>query len=234
MNPSIIDEFLYVIWPYLCLASLFLASLARYDRDAYTWKSDSSQVLQKRQLRWGSNLFHYGVLIVLLGHFLGFMIPEPWVLAITQTATIHTMLAVVVGGSCGLLAFIGMSILIYRRVRYPRIRQTTRKWDLIVNIMLWAQLALGLGTIAFTVQALGTDEFSHLVHYVQSIVYFRGDSVALLQGIPLVYKIHIVLGFTILGVAPFTRLVHIWSGLATLAYLVRPYQLVRTLRGSKK
>ncbi|MDN5863666.1 MAG: respiratory nitrate reductase subunit gamma [Gammaproteobacteria bacterium] len=234
MPPSIIDQFLYVIWPYLCLASLFLGSLARYDRDAYTWKSDSSQVLQKRKLQWGSNLFHYGVLIVLLGHFLGFMLPEPWVLAITQTETVHVMLAVVIGGSCGVLAFIGMSILIYRRVRYPRIRQTSRKWDLVVNLMLWAQLGLGIATIAFTAQGLGGEDFSHLVHYVQSIVYFRGDSVLLLQGIPLVYKIHIVLGFTILGVAPYTRLVHIWSGVATLAYMVRPYQLVRTLRRAKR
>ncbi len=224
--PAQLDYFLFEIYPYICLSVLFLGSLVRFDREPYSWKSDSSQTLRTQLLRTGSNLFHYGVLIVILGHFVGFLIPESLVLWL-MSPTQHMLLAMIVGGLAGIVAIIGASVLVYRRLHYRRVRGNSRKWDIAIIIMLWCQLALGIATVPISAQHLDGAEFERLVRYVQSIVYFQGGGAALLHGISWVYKTHILLGFTIFLVSPFTRMVHIWSGVGSIAYLFRPYQLVR-------
>ncbi|MFO1506083.1 MAG: respiratory nitrate reductase subunit gamma [Lysobacterales bacterium] len=229
--PASVNEFLFGIYPYICLAVLLLGSLVRFDREPYSWKSDSSQVLRNGQLRLGSNLFHYGVLIVILGHFVGFLMPEPLVLWL-MSPTQHQLLAMLVGGVAGLVALIGATILIHRRLYYRRIRGNSRKWDITIIAMLWLQLLLGVLTVPFSAQDMSGAHFEVLVQYVQGVVLFRGGNSALLQGMPWVYQVHILLGFTIFLVSPFTRMVHIWSGVGSLAYLVRPYQLVRRRGGS--
>ena len=230
--PTTLNDFLFNVYPYICLAVLLLGSLVRFDREPYSWKSDSSQTLSKQELRLGSNLFHYGVLVVILGHFVGFLLPESWVLFLVSPVQ-HELLAMIVGGIAGLIAIIGMSILIHRRLYYRRIRGNSRKWDITIVIMLWLQLALGLITVPYSAATLPTGEFSRLIDYVQSIVYFQGGGAQILQGVPWVYHVHILLGFTIFLVSPFTRMVHIWSGVGSLAYLVRPYQLVRKRGGAR-
>ncbi|HEX7325449.1 MAG TPA: respiratory nitrate reductase subunit gamma [Rhodanobacteraceae bacterium] len=224
--PPRLAWFLFDIYPYICLAVLFLGSLIRYDREPYSWKSDSSESISKHELRIGSNMFHYGVGVVLIGHLVGFLIPESFVLSL-MSATQHELLAMVVGGIAGLFAIAGMSVLVHRRLAYRHIRANSRKWDITIILMLWFQLALGLITIWYSAHALAGGEFEHLVDYVQSVVYFKGGGSLLLQGVPWVYQVHILLGWTIFLVTPFTRMVHIWSGVGSLAYLVRPYQLVR-------
>ncbi len=226
-----LNEFLYGIYPYLCLAILLLGCLIRFDREPYTWKSDSSQLLRKRELRWGSNLFHYGVLVILLGHFGGFLLPNwthNWLLDAAQ----HQLVAMVSGGLAGLVAIIGLTLLIHRRLGDARIRRNSRKWDIVVVLMLWAQLALGLLTVPLSAQHMDGAMFEMLVSYVQHIAYFQGGAVPLIAGMPLVYKLHVLLGFTLFLISPFTRMVHIWSGVGALAYLVRPYQVVRSRRPS--
>lgn len=217
---------LFEVYPYVCLTVLLLGSLIRYDREPYSWKSDSSEVLRLRQLRFGSNMFHYGVLIVIIGHFVGFLLPEKLVYLLVSP-TEHELTAMIVGGIAGLCALIGLTVIIWRRLRYRPIRANSRKWDITIVFMLWFQLALGLTTIWFSAQTLAGGGFEKLVQYVQSIVYFKGGGAALIAGVPWVYKAHILLGFTIFLVSPFTRMIHIWSGVGSLAYLVRPYQLVR-------
>lgn len=225
--PHALNAFLFGIYPYICLAVLLAGSLIRFDREPYSWKSDSSQMLRSGQLRWGSNLFHYGVLVVVLGHFVGFLMPETLVLWL-MSPTQHMLLAMVVGGIAGVIAIIGLSFLIHRRLADPRIRANSRKWDIAIVVMLWLQLALGIATVPISAQHMGGAEFELLVHYVQSVVLFQGFSGAtLLQGMSWVYQVHILLGFTIFLVSPFTRMVHIWSGVGALAYLIRPYQVVR-------
>ncbi|MCC7490307.1 MAG: respiratory nitrate reductase subunit gamma [Gammaproteobacteria bacterium] len=222
-----LHAFLFGIYPYIALAVFFLGSLVRFDRDQYTWKSDSSQLLRQRELRWGSNLFHFGILVVFFGHLFGFLIPEPLVDAV-MTAQQHALLAMVGGGLAGLAALAGLTLLIHRRVVDPRIHANTRGWDMAILVILWLQLVLGLWTIYFSAQHLGGVMFLQLVQYVQGIVIFRAGNAALLAGVPWVYQAHIALGLTIFLVFPFTRLAHIWSGFATVAYLFRPPQLVRT------
>jgi nitrate reductase gamma subunit len=229
INTGFLNEFLFGIYPYVCLTILLLGSLIRFDREPYTWKSDSSQILRKPELRLGSNLFHYGVLVVVGGHFVGFVTPD-WALDWLLDPTQHQLLAMVTGGIAGTVAIVGLSILIHRRLADPRIRSNSRKWDIAVILLLWLQLALGLLTVPLSAQHMDGAMFMTLVAYVKGIVTFQGGVAGLLVGVPLVYRLHILLGFTIFLISPFTRMVHIWSGAGALAYLFRPYQIVRSPR----
>lgn len=224
-----LNEFFFGIYPYLALAILLLGCFIRFDREPYTWKSDSSQILRKRQLRWGSNLFHYGVLVVILGHFVGFLTPD-WAIRWALDPAQHQLIAMVVGGIAGLVAIIGLSILLHRRLADPRIRRNSRVWDIAVVLLLWLQLALGLLTVPLSAQHMDGSMFEVMTDYVKGIVTFRGGMADLLLGTPWIYRFHIFVGFTIFLISPFTRMVHIWSGAGALAYLFRPYQIVRTRR----
>jgi len=226
-----VNEFLFGIYPYLALAILLLGCLIRFDREPYTWKSDSSQMLRKRQLRWGSNLFHYGVLVVVAGHFVGFLMPD-WAIRWALNPAQHQLIAMVAGGIAGSVAIIGLSILLYRRLADARIRRNSRAWDIAVVVLLWLQLALGLLTVPLSAQHMDGAMFEVMTAYVKDIVTFQGGTADLLIGTPWVYRFHIFLGFTIFLISPFTRMVHIWSGVGALAYVVRPYQLVRTRRSA--
>lgn len=229
LSADYVNTFLFGIYPYVCLAVLLIGSLIRFDREPYTWKSDSSQMLRKGQLRLGSNLFHYGVIIVILGHFVGFLAPH-WAVDWALSPTGHQLLAMVVGGIAGLVAIIGLTILLHRRLADPRIRLNSRKWDIAVAMMLWLQLALGLLTVPLSAFHMDGALFETLTTYVKGIVTLNGNAASLMIGVPLVYKLHILLGFTIFLISPFTRMIHIWSGAGALAYLVRPYQIVRSPR----
>jgi nitrate reductase gamma subunit len=228
MNPSL-HTFLFTVYPYLCLAVFLMGSLARFDRDQYTWKSDSSQLLRSGQLRWGSNLFHIGILFLLVGHTVGLLTPhfvyEPFI-----TAPQKQWLAMVSGGLAGTVCFVGLSLLLHRRLFDPRIRLTSHRTDLAILVILWVQLSLGLVTLPFSF-AHRVDAHAMLVlaDWAQGIVTFRPDAAALV-GLDWPFKLHIVLGMTIFLLVPFSRLVHVWSGLASVAYLFRPYQIVRSRR----
>jgi len=222
-----VNTLLFGVYPYICLVVLLIGSLIRFDREPYTWKSDSSQMLRKRQLRLGSNLFHYGVIIVILGHFAGFLAPH-WAVDWALSPVADQLLAMVVGGIAGLVAIIGLTILLSRRLGDPRIRLNSRKWDIAVALMLWQQLALGLSTVPLSAFHMDGALFEILTSYVKGVVTLNGSAAALMVGAPLPYKLHILLGFTLFLVSPFTRMIHIWSGVGALAYLFRPYQIVRT------
>ncbi len=227
MSENNLNTLLFGIYPYVCLIVLLLGSLIRFDREPYTWKSDSSQMLRSGQLRLGSNLFHYGVIVVILGHFVGFLAPH-WLVSPFLTPTMHQLLAMVVGGIAGLIAIIGLSILIYRRLADPRIRLNSRKWDIAVAVMLWLQLALGLLTVPLSAFHMDGVLFEILTSYVKGIVTLDMNASSYMLGVPLTYKLHVLLGFTLFLISPFTRMIHIWSGVGALAYLFRPYQIVRT------
>jgi nitrate reductase gamma subunit len=230
---NFLDPFLFGIYPYIALSVFLLGSLIRFDREQYTWKSDSSQLLRHGQLRWGSNLFHVGVLFLFFGHSVGMLTPhfvyEPFLAAGTKQ-----LIAMVAGGVAGVLAFIGLSILLHRRLTDPRIRKTSRKSDIALLVLLWVQLVLGLATIPLSAQHLDGAMMVKLAEWAQRILTFRGGAVDLLADAGWVFKAHMFLGMTMFLVFPFTRLVHVWSGFGTLAYVLRPYQVVRTRRTLRK
>ena len=222
-----LNQFLFGVYPYICLAVFLFASLIRFDRDQYTWKSDSSQLLRARELRWGSNLFHFGVLFIFFGHLFGMLTPH-WAYAWLISAGHKQLLAMVSGGIAGVVAIVGLTLLIHRRIADPRISSNTRPWDMAILVILWVQLALGLTTIAFSSQHLDGTMMERLALWAQHVDTFRPDAPLYLAAVPWIFKMHIVLGLTIFLIFPFTRLVHIWSGFATIVYLFRPYQIVRT------
>jgi len=233
LSTDYVNTLLFGVYHYVCLVVLLIGSLIRFDRDPYTWKSDSSQMLRKRQLRLGSNLFHYGVIIVILGHFAGFLAPD-WAVDWALSPVAHQLLAMVVGGIAGLVGIVGLTILIARRLGDPRIRLNSRKWDIAVVLMLWLRLALGLLTVPLSAFHMDGVLFETLTSYLKSVVTLDSGAAALMAEVPLPYKLHILLGFSLFLVSPFTRMIHIWSGVGTLAYLFRPYQIVRTPRTRAK
>ncbi|MCB1988238.1 MAG: respiratory nitrate reductase subunit gamma [Burkholderiaceae bacterium] len=224
-----LDTLLFGIYPYICLAVFFIGSLIRFDRDQYTWKSDSSQLLRTGSLRWGSNLFHVGVLFLFFGHFVGMLTPH-FIYEHFIGAGAKQLMAMVSGGIAGVLGIIGLSLLLHRRLTDPRIRATSKTSDIVLLWLLWIQLALGLATIPLSAQHMDGSMMMRLAEWGQRIVTFRSGGVELLAGAGWVFKAHMFLGMTVFLIFPFTRLVHVWSGFGTLAYVLRPYQLVRARR----
>jgi nitrate reductase gamma subunit len=226
---SYLDHFLFGIYPYLCLAVFLLGSLIRFDRDQYTWKSDSSQLLRAGQLRWGSNLFHVGVLFLFFGHSFGMLTPhfiyEPFI-----SAGSKQLAAMISGGLFGLLGFIGVTILLHRRLSDPRIRVNSKSSDIVLLVLLWLQLALGLATIPMSAQHLDGSMMLKLAGWAQHIMTFRAGAPELLAEAGWLFKAHMFLGMSIFLIFPFTRLVHVWSGFGSVAYVFRPYQMVRSRR----
>jgi nitrate reductase gamma subunit len=177
-------------------------------------------------LRLGSNLFHVGVLFLFFGHFVGMLTPH-FVYEPFMSAGAKQVLAMVSGGIAGVLAFVGITLLLHRRLTEPRIRATSKFGDILILLLLWLQLALGLATIPLSAQHLDGSMMLRLAEWAQRIVTFRGDAVVLLTGAGWIFKTHLFLGMTIFLVFPFTRLVHVWSGFAATTYAVRAWQLVR-------
>lgn len=224
-----LNQFVFGIYPYICLAVFLLGSLLRFDRDPYSWKSDSSQLLRAGQLRWGSNLFHVGILFLFFGHTVGMLTPH-FVYEPVMSAGAKQLLAMISGGAFGVLGFIGVTLLLHRRLSEPRIRATSKTSDIVLLLLLWLQFALGLATIPLSAQHLDGSMMLKLAEWAQRIVTLRGGAAELVADAGWVFKAHMFLGMSIFLIFPFTRLVHVWSGFATVAYLARPYQVVRSRR----
>lgn len=223
-----INEFLFGIYPYICLSVFLVGSLIRFDREQYSWRSQSSQLLRRRQLIWGSNLFHVGILIILIGHTGGLLTPVVVFEALGISHTAKQLTAIVVGGVAGVMCLIGLVMLLHRRLSDPRILRTSSFADIAVLVILLVQLLLGLGSIFVSLNHLDGGEMVALMGWAQHIVTLR-PAAGFVSGASPVFKVHLVLGMTIFLIFPFTRLVHIWS--APIWYLGRQgYQIVRTKR----
>jgi len=222
------NQFLFGVYPYIALAVFLVGSLIRFERDQYTWKSDSSQLLRRGQLRWGSNLFHLGILGILAGHFFGLLTPLAVWHALGLSLAQKQMIAIVAGGIAGAACAAGLVLLIHRRLSIARVRATSRPMDFVIVFLLLAQVLLGLGTIFFSLEHRDGTEMLKFVSWAQAIFTLEPDPARHLAGVAWIYKTHIVLGLTIFLVFPFSRLVHIWSGFGTVGYLTRAYQIVRS------
>jgi nitrate reductase gamma subunit len=226
---STLHAFLFEVYPYVCFTVFLLGSLIRFDQSQYSWKSDSSQMLRQGSLRWGSNLFHGGILFLFFGHLFGLFTPHG-VYGIFMSAATKQMLAVIAGGIAGLVCFVGLSLLIHRRVFDARIRATSHPTDIAVLLVLWVQLTVGLITLPYSWQHADGSTMLVLADWAQRIVTLRPVDSTALAALPWPFLFHVVLGMTIFLLLPFSRLVHVWSGFAAVGYLFRPYQVVRSRR----
>jgi nitrate reductase gamma subunit len=216
-------------YPYLALTVFLLGSLMRFKREQYTWKSSSSQLLRRRELMWGSNLFHIGILVIFAGHFVGLLTPI-WIFEMLGVSlAFKQVLAIGIGSVAGLMCLIGVGLLTHRRLTDPRIRRNSSYGDIAVLLLLSAQLVLGLSTIPVSLGHMDGSEIVKFMSWAQSIVTLQPDASDIIADVNPIYKAHLILGMTIFLVFPFTRLVHVWS--APVWYLGRRgYQIVRSAR----
>ena len=221
------QQFLFGVYPHIALTIFLLGSLIRFDREQYTWKSDSSQLLRRGQLRLGSNLFHIGILFLFFGHAVGLLTPHELYQSLGLSIPAKQLLAMVSGGIAGLLCLAGVVLLLHRRLSDPRIRVTSKPMDIIILLWIFVTLLLGLTTILFSMRHLEGSEMLALSAWAQHIATFRWDAASFVINVPLIYRIHLFFGMTLFLLFPFSRLVHIWSGFASLSYLTRAYQVVR-------
>jgi nitrate reductase gamma subunit len=223
------NQIAFGIYPYIALSVLAIGSVIRFDREQYSWRSGSSQLLRRKQLVAGSLMFHLGVLAIFAGHFVGLLTPI-WVFdALGVPHAAKQMLAIVAGGLAGLLALAGALVLLHRRVFDPRIRANSSFGDTAILVLLAAQLTLGLCTIPVSLQHRDGHEMVKFMNWAQGIFTFQSNSASWVAGAAWQFKAHLMLGLTILLVFPFTRLVHMLS--APIWYLNRRgWQLVRTKR----
>lgn len=219
-----LHQFAFQFYPYIAVAVFLIGSWARFDKSMYTWRTGSSQLLSDRGMRIGSNCFHIGILAILGGHLVGLLTPH-WLYEHFISSHHKQLLAMIVGGFFGALCFVGITILLVRRLFNPRVRATGNFGDVLVLVLLFAQLCLGLFSIRVSADHLDGTVMVQLADWAQHIVTFRPGAADFIVGVSWVYKAHIFLGLTLFLIAPFTRLVHVWS--IPLSYLWRPYQVVR-------
>ena len=219
-----LDQLMFQIYPYIALSVLLVGSWARFDRSMYTWRTGSSQLLSDQGMRVGSNLFHIGVLAILGGHVIGLLTPHS-VYSHVISAPHKQQLAMAAGGIFGTVCLVGLCILLARRLTNPRVRATGSFSDTLVLILLFVQLALGMYSIVISTHHMDGSVMLALGEWSQHIATFRWGAAAFISDAPWVYKAHVILGLTLLLIAPFTRLVHVWS--IPVSYLWRPYQIVR-------
>lgn len=229
---DIINHIVFGWYPYVALTVFLLGSLIRFDREQYTWKTGSSQLLRRKQLMWGSNLFHVGILVIFFGHLVGLLTPIAFFDAVGISHGFKQVLAIVIGGIAGIACLVGIALLTHRRLFDERVRATSSFGDIAILLLLFAQLLLGLATIPVSMAHLDGHEMVKFMSWAQGILTLQSGSWQFVADVNPIFKAHLFLGMTIFLVFPFTRLVHVWS--APIWYLGRRgYQVVRSSGSSK-
>lgn len=220
------DLFAFGIYPYIAFAILIIGTWVRYEREQYTWKADSSQLLERKWLRRGSIAFHVGILGIFFGHLFGLLTPAGVWYALGVSTPAKQMVAIVAGGLFGVLCFVGLTILLLRRLLHPRIRAASSTMDIVVLLLLYSQLLLGLASVFVSLGHLDGLEMVKFMNWAQGVVTFQGVNAAgYISDVHWIFKAHVILGLTLLVVFPFSRLVHMLS--VPLKYMGRNYQVVR-------
>jgi nitrate reductase gamma subunit len=226
-----LDTILFGWYPYLCLTVFLVGSWLRYEREQYSWKSFSSQLLRRGTLRWGSNLFHVGILVIFMGHFVGLLTPVAVFDALGISHEFKQGLAIVVGGLAGIACFAGIALLAIRRLGDARIRVNSSFADIAILFILWAQLTLGLCTIPVSLHHMDGSEMVKFMAWAQGVLTLDLSAWQNVAHADPVFKMHLTLGMTIFLLFPFTRLVHVWS--VPVQYFTRTgYQIVRSRRAA--
>ncbi|AQQ54949.1 respiratory nitrate reductase subunit gamma [Planococcus lenghuensis] len=220
-----VDQFLWVIFPYLCIAVFVVGHIYRYRTDQFHWTAKSSEFIEKKQLMVGSLLFHLGIIPVIFGHIAGLGIPKEWMRAFGVNDHMYHIGAIYIGGFFGFVTLAGMVILTFRRFTKKNVRQLSSASDLIVNSLLLLIVFMGMyATIVTNAVQPGFDYRDTISIWFRGLFLLSPDP-ALMTIVPLSFKIHALAGFAIFAMWPFTRLVHVWS--VPLNYVGRSYILYR-------
>jgi len=219
------DTFLWVIVPYICLAVFVVGHYWRWTYDKFGWTTRSSQLYENRLLRWGSPLFHFGLLGVVGGHVIGLIVPKGWTEAVGVSEDIYHFLAVTLGGLAGIATIVGLAILVYRRRTVGPVFMATTRMDKLMYVFLAAVILLGMwNTVASSI--FGHYDYREGVSpWFRSIFTFQPKA-ELISEAPLGFQLHALVAFALFALWPFTRLVHVFS--APVGYLTRPYIVYRS------
>jgi nitrate reductase gamma subunit len=214
------DTVFFVILPYIALATFITVSIYRSIYRPFTVSSMSSQLLERKKLYWGSVPFHYGIVIVLVGHLIALVLPGG--LQLWNAVPIRLYLLEATGLALGLWAVLGLLVLLWRRLSEKRVRVVTTPMDIILLLLLLISLVTGVLTA--TVYRFGSSWFTAVfTPYVWSVLTFRPQA-GLVAPLPWVIKLHVINFFLLLAVFPFSRLIHIAT--YPIGYLIRPWQIV--------
>lgn len=221
-----LQTFLFVVFPYMCLTTFVVGHVWRYRYDKFGWTTRSSQWYENRLLRWASPMFHFGLLGVLAGHFVGLVVPATWTEAVGVSESTYHLMAVSLGALAGIVMLVGLVGLIWRRRTTPSVFRATTRMDKAMYLVLGIVVLLGLVN-TFWVQLVGGgyDYRESVSIWFRSIFWLQPQG-ELMTEAPWSFQAHAVAAFALLALWPFTRLVHVLS--APVGYLVRPYVVYRT------
>ena len=222
---TILDIFLWVILPYVCLVIFVVGHWWRYRYDKFGWTTRSSQLYESRLLRWGSPLFHFGILFVVGGHIIGLVIPKSWTEAVGISNDAYHWIAVITGAIAGFCTVVGLVILIYRRRTVGPVFSATTVNDKVMYVFLAATIFLGMANTIVGNILSHYDYREELSVWFRGIFWFQPDP-ALMLSAPMSFKLHAIVAFLLFAIWPFTRLVHVFS--APIGYLWRPYVVYRS------
>ena len=214
------DFVLFIAFPYVAVITAVWVAIYRYRNDRFSYSSQSSQFLENRALSWGSAPWHYAILIILAAHFLAVLLPRVWASLIAEPVRLYVL--EVTGLALAVTAIFALGVLTVRRLSTPRVRAVTSPADWLLLVLLLAQVVLGFWVALFF--RWGADWYLHTaVPWMVSLVQFQPD-MSTVTTLPWVVKLHILGGFLVIAVFPFTRLVHAVT--VPITYLWRPYQVV--------
>ncbi|TWL72866.1 respiratory nitrate reductase subunit gamma [Bacillus licheniformis] len=219
-----IEQILWVILPYIVITIFIGGHIYRYQHDQFGWTAKSSAMLEKKKLALGSSLFHWGIFFVIGGHVMGILIPESLYEALGVSEHMYHKIAIGFGLPAGIAALSGLLILTYRRFTDKRIRKTSSAGDLITLVALLFVMTTGLAATFLNIDSKGFDYRTTIGPWFRNIFLFKPDA-GLMASVPLWFKLHIIMGYVIFIVWPFTRLVHVFS--MPLKYLTRSYVVYR-------
>ena len=212
---------LWVVVPYLTIAVFVLGTIWRYRYDKFGWTTRSSQLYESTVLRWGSPLFHFGILVVLLGHVVGLLIPDTWTEAAGITEQAYHVMAVALGTIAGFCTLVGMAILIARRRLVGSVFTATTRNDKAMYLVLAGVVVLGLwATVRGNATGGGYDYRETVSPWFRSLFVLQPKP-GLMADVPIGFQLHVLAAFALFAFWPFTRLVHAFS--APIGYLFRPY-----------
>jgi nitrate reductase gamma subunit len=218
----------YGVLPYVSFALFVLGLIWRYRYDKFGWTTRSSELHERKLLRLGSPLFHFGLIFVILGHFVGLVIPKSWTGAFGITAEMYHIGATVMGTIAGVAALTGLGILIYRRRTTGAVFLATTRNDKLMYVVLGGVILAGMyATLRHQVfgGSHGYDYRSTVGPWFRSLWMLHPD-LSLMADVPVAFTIHIIIASILFGLWPFTRLVHAFS--APVTYTVRPYVVYRS------
>lgn len=220
------NTLLFIVIPYMSLATFIVGHYWRYRYDKFGWTTRSSQLYERRLLRWGSPLFHFGILFVFLGHVGGLLIPESWTDAAGVSETAYHAVAATLGILAGIGTLGGAAILVYRRRTVGPVFSATTKNDKVMYLLLIGTIVLGLGTTVLGNLTGHPHDYRQTVSpWFRSIFYFQPDT-DLITAAPIGFRLHVIAAFVLFGFWPFSRLVHVFS--APIGYVTRPYIVYRS------